>query len=511
MNAKIRRKLATRKRRLEKRLDKTRFEGPCPMISASNIQYEISDRTQATAAGGIGAVHLLVKRLKLDRMINRWLNIFKIYLPYSESDHVLNIAYNLLAGGTCLDHLELRRHDEAYLNALGATRIPDPTTAGDFCRRFSPLQVIRLMDIFNETRLNVWQQQETEFFEEAFVDADGTMVETTGECKEGIDINHKGQWGYQPLIVSLANTAEPLFIVNRPGNRPSHEGAAAYLDRAVKLCRRGGFRKITLRGDTDFTQTEHLDRWDDDHVQFVFGIDAMPNLYELAENLPINAWRKLRRRPKYKVKTAPRARPENVKKKIVEQREFENIKLKAEYVAEFEYRPVKCKKTYRVVVVWKDLEVKQGQRKLLDDSRCFFYITNDWDRSAEEIVFQANDRCNQENTVIEQLKNGVLSLTAPLDNLVSNWAYMVISSLAWSLKAWSALSLPSKGRWKEQHNREKQKLLRMEFSTFRQAWINMPTQIARTGGRIIYRLLSWNPWQAAFFRLLDALQSPLRC
>ena len=185
MNAKIRRKLATRKRRLAKRLDKRRFDGPCPMISAANIHYEISDRTQATAAGGIGAMHLLVKRLKLDRMINRWLNIFKIYLPYSESDHVLNIAYNLLAGGTCLDHLELRRQDEADLNALGATRIPDPTTAGDFCRRFSPLQVIRLMDIFNETRLNVWQQQETEFFEEAFVDADGTMVGTTGECKEG--------------------------------------------------------------------------------------------------------------------------------------------------------------------------------------------------------------------------------------------------------------------------------------------------------------------------------------
>lgn len=510
MNAKIRKKLATRNRRIKKRLDKTRFGGECPMISASNIGYEMADRTRAISAGGIGMIHQMVKQLELDKLINRSVNVFKIYLPYSESDHVLNMAYNLLAGGTCLDHLELRRNDEVYLDSLGATRIPDPTTAGDFCRRFSSLQIERLMDAFNETRLKVWQQQGSEFFEEAVVDADGTMVETTGECKEGMDINHKGQWGYHALVVSLANTAEPLFIVNRPGNRPSHEGAAKYLDRAVNLCRRAGFRKITLRGDTDFTQTEYLDGWDEGGVQFVFGMDAMPNLYQIVENLPQNAWRRLRRRPKYEVRTQPRSRPRNVKEEIVEWREFENIRLVEEYVAEFRYSPTKCGKTYRVVVVWKDLEVKKGQRKLFDTERCFFYITNDWKRSAAEIVERANGRCNQENT-IEQQKNDVRSLTAPLDNLLSNWAYMVMASLAWSLKAWSALLLPAQGRWKEKHKEEKRRLLRMDFSTFRNAWINVPAQIVRTSRRIVYRFLSWNPWQSAFFRLLDTLNQPLRC
>ena len=510
MNAKIRRQLAARKRSIKKRLDKTRFDGQFPILSASNIAYEIADKTRAISAGGIGIIHRMVKQFKLDQAINRAVNLFKIYLPYAESDHVLNIAYNLLAGGTCLEHLELRRNDEVYLDALGATRIPDPTTAGDFCRRFRWLEIERLMDVFNETRLKVWQQQGSEFFEEAVVDADGTMVETTGECKGGMDINHKGQWGYHPLIVSLANTAEPLFIYNRRGNRPSHEGAAGYLDRAVQLCRRAGFRKITLRGDTDFTQTEHLDRWEEDGVQFVFGIDAMPNLYELVENLPQKAWRRLRRRPKYEVRTQPRSRPQNVKEKVVEQREFENIRLVKEYVAEFDYSLTKCGKTYRVVVVWKDLEVKKGQRKLFDTERCFFYITNDWKRSATEIVIRANGRCNQENT-IEQHKNGVRSLTAPVDNLVSNWAYMVMASLAWSLKAWAALLLPEEGRWKEKHKEEKRRLLTMDFATFRNAWINVPAQIIRTSRRIVYRFLSWNPWQAAFFRLLDVLNKPLRC
>lgn len=512
MNDKIRKRLAQGKRRIERRLDKNNNTGrERPMLTASNIDYELADRTRAIAAGGLGAMHLVARKLGLAEAIDRNLHLLKVHLPYHESDHVLNIAYNLLAGGGCLEHLELRRQDEVYLDSLGARRIPDPTTAGDFCRRFNPGDVNRLQEVFNETRLKVWRQQPAAFFAEAIVEADGTMVETTGECKQGLDINHKGQWGYHPLIVSLANTGEPLYVVNRSGNRPSHEGAAEYFDKSIALCRRAGFRRIRLRGDTDFTQTAYLDDWDEQgDVRFVFGIDAMPNLYEIAENLPKHAWKRLQRRAKYEVQTTPRARPANVKEQVVKEREFKNIRLVNEYVAEFKYSPTLCRKTYRVVVVWKDLEVSQGQKKLFDDSRCFFYITNDWEPSAEEIVFDANDRCDQEN-LVQQHKSGVRSLTAPVDNLVSNWAYMVMAGLAWSLKAWAALLLPETGRWKEQRGAEKRKLLRMDFTTFRQAIIQMPTQIVQGGRRIVYRLLSWNPWQPVFFRLLDQLRLPLRC
>ena len=512
MNNKIRNRLAHSKRRIERRLDKNNNAG-CqrPMITAKNIDYEIADRTRAIAAGGIGAMQLVAKRLGLPEAIDRELRLLKVHLPYHESDHVLNIAYNLLAGGTCLEHLELRRNDEVYLDALGARRIPDPTTAGDFCRRFTEHDINRLQEVLNDTRVKVWRQQPKEFFDEAVIDADGTMVETTGQCKQGMDINHKSQWGYHPLIVSLAKTGEPLYVVNRSGNRPSHEGAAEYFDKSIALCRRAGFRKIKLRGDTDFTQTAYLDNWDEQgDVRFVFGIDAMPNLYEIVENLPHRTWKRLHRREKHVVKTMPRARPENVKERIVKEREFTNIRLQREYVAEFKYSPTLCRKTYRVVVVWKDLEVTQGQRKLFDDSKCFFYITNDWESPAEAIVFDANDRCNQEN-LIQQQKSGVRSLTAPVDTLLSNWAYMVMASLAWSIKAWTALLLPVAGRWKEKRSVEKQTLLRMDFTTFRNVLINMPAQIVRGGRTIVYRLLSWNPWQRVFFRLLDQLRLPLRC
>jgi hypothetical protein len=482
-----------------------------PMLTASNIQYEVAQRTRAISAGGLGAIHQMVKHLGLDEAIDQNLHLLKVHLPYHESDHVLSLAYNFLAGGTCLEHLETLRTDEVLLDALGARRLPDPTTAGDFCRRFTKLDAFLLQETYNDIRLKVWRQQPEAFFAEATIDGDGTLVETCGECKQGMDINYQGQWGYHPLMISLANTGEPLYLINRSGNRPSHEDAFVYFDLAIGLCREAGFRRIVLRGDTDFSQTTHLDRWDEEGVKFVFGLDAMPNLVHLAENREESAWRPLVRKPRYAVKTQPRQRPENVKEKIVERREFQNQRLLGESVAEFRYRPVACRQEYRVVVVRKDIRVTRGQQVLFENQiKYFFYITNDGELTIPQVVEKANGRCNQEN-VIEQNKHGVPALSAPVDNLESNGAYMAMAVLAWSLKAWAALLLPEAGRWKEPHREEKQKLLRMDFATFRRVWMNMPAQIVRTSRSIVFRLLNWNPWQHAFFRLLDQLRRPLRC
>lgn len=508
MNAKIRRQLQRRKRRILARLDKSKLGNlDKPVFTASNIHYEISDRHQAIAHGGIGAFHLLARRLGLIDAIDKRLHLLKIHLPYHESDHVLNLAYNALQGGTCLQDLELRRNDEAYLDALGAQRIPDPTTAGDFCRRFRTADIQTLIDIFNDVRKTVWARQDADFFRLARIDMDGTMVETTGECKQGMDISHDGTWGYHPLVVSLANTGEVLSLVNRSGNRPSHEGAAAEVDRAMRVCLEGGFERILLRGDTDFSQTKHLDRWtDDSRVSFLFGLDCTANRHFLADELPEMTWSVLERPPRYDVKTQPRPRPENIKEKVVRERQFQNIVLQSEHVAEMPYRPTACRKTYRLVVVRKNLSIEKGELRLFDDYRYFFYLSNDWDRPAAEIVLDANQRCNQEN-LHAQLKSGVRALTAPVDTLESNWAYMVMTSLAWNMKAWWALwPIEAPGRWQENQRRDKTTVLGMEFKTFVNAFVRVPCQIVRTGRRLIYRVLSWNPWQWLFFRTLGQLR-----
>jgi len=490
------------KRSIENRLDGNRFNfSGVPVFSASNIHFEMAERTQAVVDGGIGLIHKLVQEIGLPEAINDNVQLLKMYMPYRESDHVLNIAYNAMCGGRTLEDIELRRNDESFLNALGADRIPDPTTAGDFCRRFdSRYKIGRLMDAIDQSRLKVWAKQPDTFFEQAIIDMDGHLVATTGQCKQGMDIAYDGTWGYHPLIVSLANTQEVLSIENRSGNRPSHEGAWVHCDRAVSLCRRAGFRRVLLRGDTDFSQTEHLDRWDDDGVEFHFGYDAYPNLKAKAEELAENKWKKLRRPARYEVKTTPRSRPGNVKQAIVREREFHVLNLQSEEVAEFQYRPTQCNKTYRMIVVRKNISHEKGEQRLFDEIRYFFYITNDRQSTAAEIVFSCNDRCHQEN-LIEQLKNGVPAMRVAVDNLLSNWAYMVMTALAWNLKAWAALWLPENGRWAEKHRQEKRRVLRMEFRTFVNHFIKIPCQIVQTGRRIVYRLLSWRPCLPIFRRL----------
>ena len=514
MNNTTRKKWLRRKRRIAKRLRTRQYHAqPRPMLAAGNIVYDLSDRCRAIGCGGIGAVHLLARKIGLIDAIDAGVNVLKVHLPYHESDHVLNIAYNILTGGECLQDLELLRNDEAYLDALGASRIPDPTTAGDFCRRFeSDAQVSDLMEAINSVRAGVWKKQPASFFQQAVIDADGTIAPSDAQCKQGIDLSYDGQWGYHPLIVSLANTREVLYLLNRPANRPSHENAAAYLDRSIALCRQAGFKSILLRGDTDFSQTAHLDQWDQQgDVMFLFGIDAMVNLKARAELLEESDWEPLVRPPRYEVATQPRTRPENVKESIVVQRLFKNLKLRSEHVAEIDYQPVKCTKAYRLIICRKSIDVEMGQDRLWPEHRYFFYITNDRLTPADQLVLSANKRCDQEN-LIEQLKNGVKAMRLPVDNLHSNWAYMVMASLAWSIKAWWGLMLPEgKGRRRERRAREKQDVVRMEFKRFVAGVIRLPCQILRTGRRLVYRFLSYSPWQEPMLAAVVAWRTKTQC
>jgi hypothetical protein len=465
------------------------------MFSGTNIHFEMAEKIQAMGCGGIGAIHLLAQRIGLADLLNEKVQVLKRHLPYHESDHVLNLAYNIMAGGERLEDIELRRQDECFLNGLGAHRIPDPTTAGDFTRRFKPEDIVSLMEAINGGRQRVWRKQPKGFLSRATLDIDGTIAPTLGECKAGMDISYKGIWGYAPLIVSLANTKEVLFLVNRPGNAPSHDGAGPWIDRAIELVKPHA-DQVHLRGDTDFSLTGKFDEWDQAGVTFNFGMDANAKLVALAQSLSEAQWRGLVR-AEPEIKTEPRERPENIKEQIVRERQFFNQRLKSEQVAEFEYQPGKCQKSYRMIVLRKNLSMERGEKVLFDEIRYFFYITNRRDLAWDEVVQDANERCNQEN-VIEQLKNGVNAMRVPVNDLNSNWAYMVMAALAWNLKSWFALMVPNRERGLQ--------LVKMEFRSFLAAVLLLPTQIIRAGRKIIYRILSYNSWLKDFFATWERLR-----
>lgn len=499
MSKDYRKILRNRKRRIERRLDPQRAWGdqPEPMMRAGNIHYEISGRTRGINCGGIGAIHTMVNKIGLRKEIDSRLHLLKRHLPYHESDHVLNLAYNAMLDGVRLQDIELRRNDEGFLDGLGAQRIPDPTTSGDFTRRFSQGDIVDLMDAINATRQRVWSQQGRDFLSEAFIDVDGTIAGTSGECKGGMSLSYKGIWGYAPLVVSLANTNEVLYLVNRPGNLNSHEGCVEWMDRAIGVVAPHA-GQITLRGDTAFTLSGELDRWDEAGHRFIFGMDAHQKVVGLAEALPEGAWKPLERLARYEIATGSRRKPGRVKEQIVKAKGYKNLRLQGESIAEIDYRPNKCKQSYRLVIVRKNISVQKGENVLFDEIRYFFYITNRRSDTPEKIVALANGRCNQEN-VIEQLKNGVNAMRMPVDDLLSNWAYMIMTALAWNLKAWFGLLLPDASRG--------ELILKMEFRRFLHSLILIPAQIVRTGRRIIYRLLCYNSWVPDLFRAWEHWRS----
>jgi hypothetical protein len=454
------------------------------MLSSRKVGYEIGGNLDVTCFGGIAAMHRLVTKLGLVDQINEGLHLLKVHRPYHESDHVLNLAYNVVCGGTRLEDIERLRHDTAYMNALGADLIPDPTTAGDFCRRFGEDDVVALMARINAVRPQLWAGRGRELLGPvAYLDVDGTIAPTGGQRKAGIGLSYKGIWGYAPLIVSLANTKEVLYLVNRPGNAPSHHDAATWIDQAIDLLTPHA-QRVCLRGDTDFSLTGHFDRWAG-QVDFIFGMDNNQALRSRAEALDESDWARLHRPAPYQSATGQtRARRDNHKQRIVKERGYLNLQLNVEDIAEFDYRPGKCGRSYRVVALRKNISRSRGEQVLFDEIRYFFYVTTRTDLSAEQVVACANERCDQEN-VIAALKSGIGALRVPLHDLVSNWAYMLIAALAWNIKSWFAMMMHRK--------QDRREHIRMEFRRFFNSIILIPAMVTRRARTVTIRLIGYNP------------------
>ena len=474
MKANKRKKVKERQQKLQARLAHKDFTSPSqPLLGGLPMHYELAERTRVISMGGLGALHTLVTRLDLPALLNAQVSVFKRHLPYWESDHILSVCYNVLTGGKPLQDMNRLRRDEGYLEALGVERLPAPSTAGDFLRRFKEDDILALQEGIHQARQKVWQHLPEPARCLATIDVDGTLVETDAQGKEGIDYcAYKKQWGYGPLLVSLAETGEVLYVVNR---------SAAWIQRALDQVQ-PAFETVWLRGDTAFSLTQEFDDWDEQGVRFIFGYDAYDNLIQQAQALEASAWETLLRPPKYEIKTVPRTKPKNVKQAIVEQRGFERIETIQEEVACFDYQPTQCKKGYRMLVLRKHLRITKKGKEVEQTIRYFFYSTNDWMGLTPDLVLFYDERGGQEH-LIGQLKSSVPAFHAPADTLLANGTYMVIAALAWNLKAWYGLLLKEPTL--------QQQVVRMEFKQFLERFIHLPCQIIHSGRRLLYRVVQF--------------------
>jgi hypothetical protein len=465
-------------------------ERPGPVFPHRRVQLRTQQRGQITPYGGLSLAHDQAMRLGIDRDINRSIHLLKIHLPYTESDHILTHVYNLYTGGQCIEDIANLQHSQAIKHLLGACRIPDPTTAGDFLRRFDEPDLKAFQAVIDQDREKVWRKLPRRRKQVATVDMDSTIKEVYGHCKQGADFAYNGKWSYHPFLLSLAETNEPLRIINRPGNVTSAHGAAEALHEVLPMVARH-FQTLYVRGDSAFYERPIIATCEQYHARFALVMEGYEVLNDTADALDPSAWTPFRpRRAEDVTRQATERRSRRKRKRLrprrARERGYTTLTTTQEWVAEFPYTLGRRDKasdfglggrTYRVVVKRQEVDVSKGQHVLFTEYRQRFVITNipRSEMNAGDVVSFAYGRCDQEN-IIEQLKNGIAALRMPTGELLANGAFLMAGQLAWCLRSWlSLLALP-------------RQTLRWEWKWFRQAFVYVAAKITQTGRRCVVYL-----------------------
>jgi len=412
--------------------------------------------------------------LGIAKDLNRELSLLASHRPFHESDHVLTHVYNLYAGGTCIEDIADLQTSEPVRRILGANRVPDPTTAGDFPRRFDTESLRSLDRVIDQAQEKVWKRRYGKK-ERAIVDLDSCVRPVYGDQKEGTDFTYKGSFGYHPLMISLAGTLECLRLVNRSGNEASAAGSEDHLRELFPMLGRR-FKQVIVRGDSAFAKQAIFDACKEAGQSFAIVSPQQQNFASLFEALPGEAWKPYRQRKKNEVSACKRRRRgRNRRQERVRARIKRDLQLEKQWIAEIPYRPDRSDRTYRLIARYQEIEeYEQGYLFML--TRFRFILSNlPSSVSAEKVMDLTYQRCDQEN-LIEQLQNGVTAMRMPTGGLLSNAAFMTCARLAHNLKPWLAqLALP-------------RETMRWEWKRFRRAFVYCAARVVHTARQTHVRI-----------------------
>jgi len=452
---------------------------PGRVFGNRSVRVEREGRSDLTPYGGLALAVELVQRLELPRLLDEGLPLLKLRLPYYESDHVLTHVYNLYVGGNCIEDIRNLQDSEAFRSLVGGCRAPDPTTAGDFLRRFGPGDLERFQAVEDAAREKVWAKLPRSRRRLATIDADSTIKPVYGACKEGADFSYTGEWSYHPLLLTLAQTGECLRLVNRPGNAASASGVEPHLRSAMRVARRW-FRRVAFRGDSKFYQRATLLTCEEEGAWFAVVMEGFAGLQEIAESLPESRWKRYESGTRERAETRPerRRRPrERLRDRRARERGYRNLRTRGEEVAEFYYQPRWAPRPWRVAVKRQWVEHAKGEARLFEECVYRFLISNipRCEMNTKELVRFAYGRCDQENA-IEQLKNGIGAMRMPTGEFLANDAFLRMGQLAWNVRAWCCLlALPEEAsRW--------------EWKRFRQAFVYVAARVVNHARRIVARI-----------------------
>jgi len=463
-----------------------------PVLGLPKLHLEVDQRSEVTAHGGLVLAAQLVSLLRMPKSLDEHVHVLKRHLPYHESDHVLAQALSLYCGGTCLEDMAVLQQNEASLRILGGCRFPDPTTGGDFLRRFdegtNPGSLEGLRAANDEIQTRAWRRVKRRRQRGKgkdgwiVVDVDGHWEETTGVQKEA-DFDRHGEWGYLPLAVTLAETQEVLAVRNRIGIQRSSTGAAKVVRDALARVKTHLGKKVLTRADSDFDREDMRQACEEEASHFAFVGRELRNRPGIAESIPERDWRRFRTRvdrmrseQRKKPGYRPRAKKTNLRKAKAAERGWTELELVKQWVAEVPYTYGNQTKPVRLVIRRQLIEHRQGQLTLFTNYRYRYVVTNlpkSW--TAVDVIDATYQRCDQEN-IIEQLGSGIAAWRMPVAELAGNRAWLEIARLAWNLGKWVCqLSLPAE-------------VVRWEWKRFRQAYVIVPAQVLRRSAQIWIRV-----------------------
>jgi hypothetical protein len=460
-------------------------------------KLEVStEATDSTPYGGLSLAARLVSRVRLPQAIDGALSLLRAHRPFTEADHVLTHAYNLYIGGTCIEDIAHLQTSEPVRRLLGAGRIPDPTTAGDFLRRFGAEDLRALDTAIDEAQVRAWKLAHGKRKRAvALVDMDSHVHAVYGHQKEGTDFTYKGTFGYHPLAITLAGTQECLRLVNRPGNVTSADGAAGLLHDVFPMLKKH-FQRVVVRGDSAFARQEIYEACEAHGQDFAIVSPAHRNFDEIAESLPEKSWKRFRADSGCRARRTPtrRKRGRNVRRRTARARGKRDLKLERQWLAEVEYRPARSQRSYRLVIRRQRIE-ESNQGELFETWRYRFVISNMSKRhSAEDVVKLTYQRCDQEN-IIEQLQNGVAAMAMPTGGFLANGAYLICARVAHNLKSWLAqIALPKES-------------VRWEWKRFRQSFVIIAARVVRHAGGVMVRIARSHRFADAICRGIVRLQT----
>ncbi len=448
------------------------------------LHLESDPRGEITHYGGLVLAQQFVRRFRVAQRLDGTLRLFKRHAPYHESDHVLALAYTLYADGTCLEDQSVLQGSEAVRRLVGACRIPDPTTAGDFLRRFKTVQdVERLSGIIDEVQEAVWSKlsrqarRRRKKHEFALVDLDGHVKPLYGVQKEGADFSYDGRWSYQPLVVSLGDSGECLKVVNQPGSARSSDAAAQAVKEVLPRVRRH-FRKALVRGDADFDRCDIFNAFLDEGAYFAIGGRLYPNRAALVGAIAEEYWKPFvpRAEREERGESSRHVYTRNWRRQKAAERGFRRLRTVKQWLSEIDYQPHGLDSPCRMIVRRILIEQSDGQGALFTHFRYRLVLTNlPRSYTAREVIDLTYQRCDQEN-VIEQLGHGIAGWRMPVAEFRGNSAWLQIARLAWNLGKWIAqLALP-------------REVVRWEWKRFRRHFVYIAAKVLKSGRRLVVRL-----------------------